>query len=602
MELTIEQALQQGVTAHKEGKLQDAERLYRAILQSQPAHPDANHNLGVIAVSVNKADAALPLFKTALEANPKIEQFWLSYIDALVKEQQFDNVKQVIEQAKKHGVDGERLISLEAQLSSKNLNPNTTAASPPQELLNNLLGHYQNGRFNDAEKLATFITQEFPKHQFAWKVLGAALGAIGKKSEAAEANQTAVALSPQDAEAHNNLGNTLKELGRLDKAEASYKQAIALKPDLAEAHNNLGSTLQKLGRLDEAEASYMQAIALKPDYAEAHSNLGITLHELGRLDEAEASYRQAIDYNAALGEAYLCLGRLLRQSGSIEESRDIQIKGLELTSAEIVSNSNLKSVIPKFVDKMQEQNGIPTFFDNDVYSHLTNKLNSPIDICRIFEDGQLSKDNRFISFSERVKTIPASMTSGRLYDGIPFSSSQGTHSLIKWKELSLYKTSLDLVLYWMILQDVKPDVIIELGSGDGGSAIWLADMARALGLNTHVYSYDINKPKLNHERVTFIEYDLMKINQQSKPPYWESFLGGKLLIEDAHVNLKSVLNLFDNILSKDDYLIVEDSDAKQEIIRDFTDEKGTKYKLDQFFLDFFGTNMTCSKNSIFKVF
>ena len=99
MELTIEQALQQGVAAHKEGKLQDAERLYWAILQSQPLHPDANHHLGVIAVSVTKADAALPLFKTALEANPKIEQFWLSYIDALIKEKQFDNAEQVLEQA-----------------------------------------------------------------------------------------------------------------------------------------------------------------------------------------------------------------------------------------------------------------------------------------------------------------------------------------------------------------------------------------------------------------------------------------------------------------------------------------------------------------------
>jgi hypothetical protein len=42
MELTIEQALQQGVAAHKEGKLEGAECLYWAILQSQPAHPDAN--------------------------------------------------------------------------------------------------------------------------------------------------------------------------------------------------------------------------------------------------------------------------------------------------------------------------------------------------------------------------------------------------------------------------------------------------------------------------------------------------------------------------------------------------------------------------------
>ena len=69
MELTIERALQQGVAAHKEGSLQEAERLYRAILQSQPTHPDANHNLGVLAVAFNKSDAALPLFKAALKAN-----------------------------------------------------------------------------------------------------------------------------------------------------------------------------------------------------------------------------------------------------------------------------------------------------------------------------------------------------------------------------------------------------------------------------------------------------------------------------------------------------------------------------------------------------
>ena len=116
MELTIEQALQQGVAAHKEGKLQDAEKLYRAILQFEPSHPDANHNLGVLAVSVDKTDAALPFFKTALEANPKIEQFWLSYIDALIKEQQFENSKQVLEQGRKFGLVGDKVDAFEAQL------------------------------------------------------------------------------------------------------------------------------------------------------------------------------------------------------------------------------------------------------------------------------------------------------------------------------------------------------------------------------------------------------------------------------------------------------------------------------------------------------
>ena len=117
MELTIKQALQRGVAAHKEGKIQEAERLYRAILKSQPLHPNANHNLGLIAVSVNKPDVALPLFKTALEANPKIELFWLSYIDALIKEKQFDNAKQALKQAENQGVATEKLNVLKTQLT-----------------------------------------------------------------------------------------------------------------------------------------------------------------------------------------------------------------------------------------------------------------------------------------------------------------------------------------------------------------------------------------------------------------------------------------------------------------------------------------------------
>ena len=239
MELSIEQALQQGVTAHKEGKLQEAERLYRAILQAQPLHPDANHNLGVLAASVNKAEAALPLFKTALEANPKIEQFWLSYIDALVKEKQNELAKQVIEQAKKRGVVGEKLNTLESQLTSETQTQNASFEILSQQQLNSLLEYYQDGQHGDAEKLAQSLTERFPNHQFAWKALGAILKQTGRISESLVASQKSVQLMPQDSEAHSNLGNTLGDLGRLDEAEASYRQAIALTPDHADAHSNL---------------------------------------------------------------------------------------------------------------------------------------------------------------------------------------------------------------------------------------------------------------------------------------------------------------------------------------------------------------------------
>ena len=192
------------------------------------------------------------------------------------------------------------------------------AKSPSQEELIRLLEHYQTGQYDDAEKLAVYITQEFPYHQFGWKVLGAILGQTSRISEAVNANQKSVELAPQDAEAHYNLGITLQKLGRFDEAEASYTQAIALKPGFAEPHYNLGITLQELGRLDEAEASYTKAIAFKPDYALAHNNLGVTLKDLGRLAEAQASYTQAIALKPDYAEAHSSLGVVLHMNGDID--------------------------------------------------------------------------------------------------------------------------------------------------------------------------------------------------------------------------------------------------------------------------------------------
>ena len=388
MELSIEEALTQGIAAHKEGKLQDAERLYRAILQSQPLHPSANHNLGVLAVSVNKVDAALPLFEAALEANPKVEQFWLSYIDALIKEKKVDNARQALEQAKTQGVAEKNLNTLETRLSlsaqidepelavknngasssqkregqfeqdkTKSLKQqNLRANSPSQQQLASLLNSYQNGQFNDAEKLATSLTQQFPKHQFGWKVLGAVLGQTGRNSDAVNANQTAVTLSPEDAAGHSNLGVTLQQLGRLDEAEASFHKAIALKPNSAEAHYNLANTLKELGRLVDALATYKQAIAMKPNVAEVHGNLGITFQEQGRLEEAEASYTQAIALKPDYADAHYNLGILLHEVGRLREAEVNHIQAILLKPNSAQAYNNLGITLQE-LGRLQEALG-----------------------------------------------------------------------------------------------------------------------------------------------------------------------------------------------------------------------------------------------------
>ena len=194
MELTIEQALQQGVAAHNAGNLQEAERIYHTTLRSQPKHPDASHNLGLIAISVNQTEPALRLFKTALEGNPTIEQFWLSYVNALVNNNELKKAKQAIKKAKKKGIDATKLEALLSQPKGR-----AGAKGPSEEQLTSLLEHYQNGRYADAEKSALSLSIQFPRHNFSWNILGTALKKTDRATEVVFAGEKRVEISHADA-------------------------------------------------------------------------------------------------------------------------------------------------------------------------------------------------------------------------------------------------------------------------------------------------------------------------------------------------------------------------------------------------------------------
>ncbi len=70
--MTINEALSEAIENHKAGKLQEAEWLYRAILSVNENHPDANHNLGVLALNVGAVEALILFFQKTALTNPNI--------------------------------------------------------------------------------------------------------------------------------------------------------------------------------------------------------------------------------------------------------------------------------------------------------------------------------------------------------------------------------------------------------------------------------------------------------------------------------------------------------------------------------------------------
>ena len=251
------------------------------------------------------------------------------------------------------------------------------------------------------------------------------------------------------------------------------------------------------------------------------------------------------------------------------------------------------------MQKKIKSQGTDTFFDNFISNSSLREENETVftPILNFWEQLLNSKSNRFSSYEKRSKkNCPLSGTKRTITD-LYLSMAQGTHSLIKWKDLDVYKTAYDFVIYWMLISELKPNTIIEYGSGSGGSALWLADISTAMGLDINVISYDIKLPNVIHPKVQFVELDLAQdfVEEVQWP-------GKKLVIEDAHVNVKSVLLKTDLFLKKGDYLVVEDSEEKQPEIVDFLSNAKNTYKTDNFYLDFFGRNTTCCVDSIFKVF
>jgi len=252
-----------------------------------------------------------------------------------------------------------RKLAKKKKAKKQNLN----GMSPSDAEINTLLEYYQNGQFSDAEKLAKSLTEKFPTHQFGWKVLGALFGQSGRNSEALNANQTAVVLSPQDASAHYNLGITLQELGRLHEAEKSLRQAIVLKPNFAEAYSNLGSTLNELGQYAEAESSCKNSIILKPDFAIPHYNLGVTLQKLDRLHEAEVSLKQAILLNPDFAEAHYNLGVTLQKMGRLDEAISADVQAITLNPHLSEATAHFGTTIRNLRFKSSDPNLYPIFIN-----------------------------------------------------------------------------------------------------------------------------------------------------------------------------------------------------------------------------------------------
>ena len=339
-ELTIDQALQQAIEAHKAGRVQEADRLYTAILKAQPRHPDANHNLGVLAVGVGKVAQALPFFKTALEANPGTGQFWLSYVDALIKLGRLAEARAVLDQAKSKGAKGDSFDQLQIRLNVPS-GVSCDAEGPQQDQLQTVIDFYSHGQLEQALEQATILLQQFPNSSDLYNICGVTYKELGQLDASVVAYNKALAIKPDYAAAYYNMGNALKEQGKLEEAIKVYNQALAIKPDYSVAYINMGNALKEQGKLEEAIEAYNQALAIQPGNAKAYINMGVTLKEQGKLEEAIEAYGKSLAVKPDNAEAHNNMGIALKKQGKLEEAMEAYNRALAIKPDYAEAHNNI---------------------------------------------------------------------------------------------------------------------------------------------------------------------------------------------------------------------------------------------------------------------
>ena len=236
-----DQKFQQAITAHQQGRMNEAEQFYLEILKEEPANPFIYNNLGIVLKQLGRTDEAEVSYKKAIEFK-------------------FDH------------------------------------ASAHMNLANTLKDL---GRLNEAKTSYKKAIEFKPDYSDAHYNLGNMYYTFGALSEAEASLKSAIQYDPNHALAYDSLGNTLREMAKFEEAIDMYSKGLELDPKNSNIKSNLIYILQIFTPNKKTTNSIVVANNnLKQIKNNFSFDNGITKKELNRLFKDSNKIIQ--DHNKAL--------------------------------------------------------------------------------------------------------------------------------------------------------------------------------------------------------------------------------------------------------------------------------------------------------------
>jgi protein O-GlcNAc transferase len=324
--VSVTETLQEGLSHHQSGRLNDAESIYKSILRIDPEHADSLHLLGVIAHQRGKHESAVEYFHKAMALSEPAASALNNLGTSLRALGRVPDAVDVFRQAVSitpafAGAHFNLAMALEeigesqqAMTCYENCLAGDSKFLNAYVSLGRLLASQH--RFEEAIECFQNALREDDRFQPAQFHLAETFYACGKPEAAANGFRQILKQHPRNEKARQKSEQVCGEIG-IDRNRRltglnDLKKRIDLLPGDSSLRFDYVQILEELSRYEEAYLEYQQILKLDPAHGESHFWIGNLLFERGELELAVECYRRAAEYLPGSETVQLRFIRLMR--------------------------------------------------------------------------------------------------------------------------------------------------------------------------------------------------------------------------------------------------------------------------------------------------
>lgn len=331
-----------------------AAEAFRRAMVLRPDYAPAHMRLGNVLVADNRNDEAQPEFERALELKPDLQQARVPLAQIRLAQGNLETAAELLEEvlqgSPKHG----QALSTLAQVYMRQGNRDEARAIADRarepanynlfadplmskvvaegvssvQLWERAKSFLESGNSKQAVLGLRQVIDITPDNADAQQQLGVAYGNLGQLDLSRRHLEEAVELDDDSTSARIQLALVLIETGQPAASVPHLKKVLELAPEDPDAGWLLGKALVTIGASREAIETFEQAATASSDStgssapAWAHNEWGRALVEIGRVDEGTAHFRSALEADPDNPQALFYYGLVLEGQGKTGEAID----------------------------------------------------------------------------------------------------------------------------------------------------------------------------------------------------------------------------------------------------------------------------------------